>query len=59
MRGDGKPDIGSRAGYQAPRRRADMRDNAKVHGDLAPERWRFEGFTLDLAGRTLSDASGN
>jgi DNA-binding winged helix-turn-helix (wHTH) protein len=35
-----------------------MRDNAKVHGDSAPERWRFEGFTLDLASRTLSDASG-
>ena len=36
----------------------EMRDNAKVHGDSPPERWRFEGFTLDLASRTLIDASG-
>src|SRR6266849_2354623 len=36
----------------------EMRDNDKVHGGSAPERWRFEGFTLDLASRTLADASG-
>src|SRR6266849_5450844 len=28
-------------------------------GNAAPERWRFENFTLDLASRTLSDASGS
>jgi class 3 adenylate cyclase len=33
-----------------------MRDSAN---DPAPELWRFEGFTLDVASRTLSDASGN
>lgn len=36
-----------------------MRDGANVGGDLASELWRFEGFTLDLAGRTLRDFSGN
>jgi class 3 adenylate cyclase/tetratricopeptide (TPR) repeat protein len=28
-------------------------------GNASPERWRFDNFTLDLASRTLSDASGN
>jgi class 3 adenylate cyclase/tetratricopeptide (TPR) repeat protein len=36
----------------------ETRENAEVHPDSAPERWRFEGFTLDLASRTLSDVSG-
>ena len=29
-----------------------------AHRCSGSERWRFEGFTLDLASRTLSDASG-
>jgi class 3 adenylate cyclase len=28
-------------------------------GNASSERWRFDNFTLDLASRTLSDASGN
>jgi class 3 adenylate cyclase len=28
-------------------------------GNASLERWRFDNFTLDLASRTLSDASGN
>jgi class 3 adenylate cyclase len=31
--------------------------NAEIQGS-SPERWRFEGFTLDLASCTLSDANG-
>ena len=47
------PELGPSSG--APRH---LRVNAKIHGGSSPERWRFEGFTLDLASRTLSDASG-
>ena len=44
----------------SPRASRDVRDNAEDKGGSAPERWQFEGgFTLDLASRTLSDASGN
>ena len=50
MRGHGKPDIGSSA--LAPGSATASRTAS------AAERWRFEGFTLDLASRTLSDASG-
>ena len=32
--------------------------NAEIQGGSSPERWRFEGFTLDLASCTLSDANG-
>src|SRR5438477_4004496 len=36
------------------------RDQDLVHGRSAPERWHFEGFTLDLASRALlNDTSGN
>jgi predicted ATPase/class 3 adenylate cyclase len=35
-----------------------MRDNLGVRSHPANERWRFEGFTLDLASRALSEASG-
>jgi DNA-binding winged helix-turn-helix (wHTH) protein len=35
-----------------------MRDRTNASSDPAPERWFFEGFTLDLAGRTLIDAGG-
>jgi hypothetical protein len=32
----------------------------ELQSGAAPERWQFDGgFTLDLASRTLSDASGN
>jgi class 3 adenylate cyclase len=35
-----------------------MRDRTNAPSDPAPERWSFEGFTLDLASRTLIDTSG-
>jgi DNA-binding response OmpR family regulator len=53
----GNRTVGSGTGSRL-RASREMRDNAKVSGDSAPERWWFEGFTLDLASRTLSDDSG-
>ena len=37
----------------------EIRADAEVRsGSASSERWQFEGFTLDLFNRTLSDASG-
>ena len=35
-----------------------MRDSAEMRHRPACGRWQFEGFTLDLISRTLSDATG-
>ena len=35
-----------------------LHDDGATPDVPTPKRWEFEGFTLDLAGRTLTDAFG-